>query len=360
MKKRILMTLIVVICLITIFIYLRESNLSKYDYLKNPTISDLPTKNMLVVEGQDNPKFTAEKAVKFLFSIYKSLKYVPKLNKGITPRVRFYIYPKSQTPYFGQYALPLPTDISVLPLLFKNPDHFKISIAKWKYGTCTEILHKGSYYTIGVSKRKLEDFINRNNYRVVDFYEEEYVRRPGLFGLFKPVTILRYKVIKDEPVILKGKAPISTDFAYTELASLRGNRRFNVTITFKLNKADSLYKQGEHFLLYFIDNKVEGDTTEFINWKYAIIDDKNKQATFSIHLNKGNIGAHHSFTFGGGRLIDKQDFYKRFGTLLNGKYYLLSDNQPLKFGDHDFYIDYSAGYFIQKRFLQDWELNQYK
>jgi hypothetical protein len=187
-----------------VFFFPKGPDLSQYDRLLNPAISQQSTQHMLVVEAKGDPNVSGVKALKLLYTTYYSLPGVSKKDM-VAPRARWPIAedtPKDQ--WLGMFALPVPTEVKALPTNLKNPDKLNIFIADWEYGTVAEILHKGPYDTEKETVQKLKSYIKQSGYTIVSEHEEEYLKGPGMFGPGNPKkyeTIIRYRVMKLEDLM---------------------------------------------------------------------------------------------------------------------------------------------------------------
>lgn len=178
------------------FFYMRGPDLSQYEMLKEPRISQKADQRMLQVEATGDPNTTGIKAFAILFKTY----YRNVKAKGmVAPRAR---WPKPfDTPvdqWVGQYGLPVP---ETLVKLNKNPSEpkYEVSLSVWQYGEVAEILHKGPYSTETPTIEKLKEFITASGYQIAGPHEEEYLRGPGMLGKGNPkkyYTIIRYSVVK--------------------------------------------------------------------------------------------------------------------------------------------------------------------
>lgn len=173
----------------------------KFEYYVDPSLSQMPNQNMLVVEAKGDPNVSGSKAIQLLYKTYYSLKGVSKSFKMASPRARWPISwdtPKEQ--WVGLFAIPIPEEIKTLPAI-KNPDSLNIYIDEWEYGNVAEILHKGSYATEEPTIQRLKDYVKEQGYTIIGEHEEEYIKGPGMFGPGNPdkyLTIIRYKVAKKD------------------------------------------------------------------------------------------------------------------------------------------------------------------
>ncbi len=202
MLKKILLSLlavgIIAVIAIAIFIFfaMKGPDLSKYQYLKDPQISEKPNQKMLVVEARGDPNIVGAKAFALLVKVY--FKTV-KGGKMQIPRAR---WPQdlgtSLDEWVGQYALPVPETTEKLPEIKHEPG-FKITLSGWEYGTVAEILHIGPYNKETPAIERLKKYAHDNGYYITGLHEEEYLKGPGMFGpgdSGKYQTIIRYRVEK--------------------------------------------------------------------------------------------------------------------------------------------------------------------
>ena len=203
MAKKVLITvsaaiLLMVIVLIAVTLsYMRGPDLTKYEYLKEPQISQKADQKMLQVEATGDPNTAAVKAFAILFKTY----YQNVKARGmVAPRARWpkpFDTPKEQ--WVGQYGLPVPETVVKIE---NNPQQpgYPVSLTVWQYGEVAEILHTGPYSTEGATMEKLKAFVAAAGYQFSGPHEEEYLRGPGMFGRGDPnkySTIIRYRV---EPI----------------------------------------------------------------------------------------------------------------------------------------------------------------
>jgi hypothetical protein len=172
-------------------------DLSQYQSLKEPKISNKPPIKVMAIEIIGDPDKTAGEAFGRLFKMKFKLKN--DTLKEAWPRARWpkpFETPKSE--YLGIFALPVSNDVDSIPTNADNPDP-KIQLVKWEYGEVAEILHIGSYEKETPTIDKLKAFINANGYEISGAHEEEYLKGTGMFGKGNPddyYTILRYPVTK--------------------------------------------------------------------------------------------------------------------------------------------------------------------
>ena len=191
--------LIVIIAGITLYFLMKGPDVSRYEYLKEPQISEKADQPVLVVEAKGDPNVIGGQAFSLLFKTYYSLKDNAK-SFSVAPRARWphiiATTPKDQ--WLGRYALPVSTTAK-LPDNFKALPGLKVSLETWQYGTVAEILHIGSYSSEPPTIKKLQDFVRAKGYRVIGEHEEEYVKGPSMFGPGDPnkyYTIIRYQLAK--------------------------------------------------------------------------------------------------------------------------------------------------------------------
>jgi hypothetical protein len=163
--------------------------------IANPRLTQLPDRDMLVVEARGDPNVVGAHAFKTLFDTYYKLDGVSR-GRPPAPRAR---WPRpeqtSKQTWVGSYALPVPAGAS-LASSAADAD-LPISIRTWKYGAVAEILHVGRYDNEETDIGRLIDFIVSQGYRVIGDHEEEYVRGPGMFFEGDPnkyLTIIRLRV----------------------------------------------------------------------------------------------------------------------------------------------------------------------
>lgn len=201
MKRFLIILAIVVIVSLAVMMILASKgpNIKQFQYLVNPTISQLQDQNMLVVESKGNPDKTAGNAFKVLYKTYYSLKEVPKNFKMVSPRTRWnFDQNKPESEWNGQFALPIPDNVTTIPAS-KDSTQVKVYISKWQYGTVAEILHIGSYDTEQADVQRLKNYITQQGYHIFGEHEEVYLKGPGMFGPGNPkkyLTIIRYQIAK--------------------------------------------------------------------------------------------------------------------------------------------------------------------
>jgi hypothetical protein len=163
-------------------------DLSSYDKLKDPAISQKPAAKMLVVEAKGDPNVAVGQAFGLLYKVFFT---IPGARMA-PPRARWIFdlnTPKDQ--WVGFYALPVP-DAATLP-----PGSAGARIEVWEYGNVAEILYVGAYAEETPTIQRLQKFIADQGYVIAGPHEEEYLRGPesgpDTAGYR---TIIRYQVKK--------------------------------------------------------------------------------------------------------------------------------------------------------------------
>jgi hypothetical protein len=185
---------------------MKGPDVSKYDSLKDPRITQKADQRMLQVEAAGDPNTT--KAFGLLFqTYYKNV----KARGMVAPLAR---WPRPlETPkaeWVGLYGLPVPASLDKLAETQSTPG-YTVSLTTWQYGDVAEILHVGPYSAELPTVEKLKAFIESSGYVIAGPHEEEYLRGPGMFGKGDPekyYTIIRYRVQKkavEQPKGAKGK-----------------------------------------------------------------------------------------------------------------------------------------------------------
>lgn len=98
----------------------------------------------------------------------------------------------------GTYGLPLPWDITELPLLDhkKNPDNIETKLESWEYGKVAMILHLGSYNTETPTIELLQNFVRQQNYQINPHsHEEIYLSDPNKTQVEHLKTIILYRLL---------------------------------------------------------------------------------------------------------------------------------------------------------------------
>lgn len=205
MAKKILIITGVVVLLMLIGLaaiarfYMRGPDLSKYQHLKDPQISQKADQKMLQVEAIGDPNTIGMKTFAMLFKAY----YQNVKAKGMVAPLARWLKP-FDTPvnqWVGQYGLPVPETLVKLENTPQQPG-YEVSLTVWQYGEVAEILHIGPYSTEGATIEKLKSFIAASGYQIAGPHEEEYLKGPGMFGKGNPnkyCTLIRYRVVKQVP-----------------------------------------------------------------------------------------------------------------------------------------------------------------
>jgi hypothetical protein len=195
----IIIVFVVIIAIVFFFVSLGGPDLSKFEYLKQPQISEKSQQRMLVVEVKGDPSVVAGKAFGTLFQVYYKLENNSKSFK-VAPLGRWlFSFDTRRDQWLGRYALPV-ADTAQLPKNFKSNDpNIKVELNTWEYGTVAEVLHVGPYNAEAPTINKLLAFIKTKGYRIIGEHEEEYLKGPGMFFKGDPnkyYTIIRYQIAK--------------------------------------------------------------------------------------------------------------------------------------------------------------------
>jgi len=167
-------------------------DLSQYETLKEPRITQMPHQKMLVVEHTGDPNVVGGTAFSRLFGAFFKIpgaRMAPPRARWMSPATT----PKAE--WVGLYALPLPESITTLP-----PGLEGVRIETWEYGEVAEILHIGPYSEEAATIERLHQHILAQGYEIAGPHEEEYLKAPGM-GNIPPEeyqTIIRYSVKKKE------------------------------------------------------------------------------------------------------------------------------------------------------------------
>jgi hypothetical protein len=202
MKVIQILIVLVVVAVISVPLMAQESNVSQFEYLKEPKISTQKNQKMLVVEAKGDPNVIGGKAFGLLFQLYYSMPETPKGPMQAAPRARWPVslVDKPKSTWIGAYALPVPETITELPQ-HEAQEGLKASLATWEYGTVAELLYIGPYDREEPTIKRLLDFIKEQGYMILGDHEEEYIKGPSMYGKEDPekyVTIIRYRVTKNE------------------------------------------------------------------------------------------------------------------------------------------------------------------
>lgn len=173
--------------------YVKYPDISQYEDLKDPHISDKADQKVIATTGEGNPDDVASNAISKLYKVYFSLSEVDK-TRLVVPRGRWEFITEGDTSNLkGELALPVPDSIESIPA---GSD---VELKTWQYGEVAEILHIGSYDSETESVEKLKMFIDEQGYEITGPQEEEYLRGPTIIGEGNPdnyATIIRYRVVK--------------------------------------------------------------------------------------------------------------------------------------------------------------------
>ncbi len=199
MKKALVVLIGIILVIAAMAVFFIEKMMlvdtSKYEFLKEPRITEMQNQKMIEIELAGNPRETAGKAIGELFSVFFSLKGQGNNMPISAPRARWSgDFNKAET-MVGKYAMPVSDNVMQLPPLKDS----QVKLVTWEYGTVAEILHVGPYNQEGPTTEKLMKYIQDKGYKVIGDHEEEYLKGPDLLRLVKPkdyYTIIRYQVRK--------------------------------------------------------------------------------------------------------------------------------------------------------------------
>ena len=180
-----------------VYVFSQGADLTQYELLKSPRITNMTTQKMIVVTAQGDPNRVAKDAFGLLFKTYYKIPGVSKKMKQ-APRARWTGDAKDKSSWTGYYGLPVPADIAALPEQ-DGASGMKAELATWEYGDVAEILHIGPYGEETPTIEKLHEFIRQHGYEIIGPHEEEYVKGPGMFFKGDPknyYTIIRYRIRK--------------------------------------------------------------------------------------------------------------------------------------------------------------------
>lgn len=207
MKIVIIIVIIIIVLAAAALIFFWMSggpDVSKYETLKDPRITDLPDRRVIEVSVRGQPEKVLPGAFKVLMETYYKLKGVPKGPEGSAPCLRCpRLKPEQEfetDPYWqGRVAMAVPETITSLPPSAAKSG-MDINLTTWDYGLVAEILHVGPYEAEVPTIEKLEAFIKEQGYSIIGDHEEEYLKGPGM-GFVNPrdyYTIIRYRITKNE------------------------------------------------------------------------------------------------------------------------------------------------------------------
>ena len=198
MKKAIIIIVGIILIIIAGAVFFLEKpfvDLSQYESLKEPRITEMLNQKMIEVQLTGHPKDTARKAMMQLFPAFYKLRGYGNSIPNPLPRARFSgDFNKIET-LVCKYAMQVSENVTQLPPLKDS----QVKLVTWEYGTVAEILYVGPYGEEGQTIAKLIKYIQDNGYQVIGELEEEYLKIPDLLGLVKPKdyhTIIRYRVKK--------------------------------------------------------------------------------------------------------------------------------------------------------------------
>jgi hypothetical protein len=180
-----------------VYFFSQGPDLTQYESLKTPRITNMATQKMIVVVAQGDPNRVAKDAFGLLFKTYYRIPGVSKKMKQ-APRARWTGDVKDKSSWTGYYGLPVPADVAALPEQ-DGATGLKAELATWEYGDVAEILHIGPYGEETPAIEKLHEFIRQHGYEIIGPHEEEYVKGPGMFFKGDPknyYTIIRYRIRK--------------------------------------------------------------------------------------------------------------------------------------------------------------------
>ncbi|MCR9140687.1 MAG: GyrI-like domain-containing protein [bacterium] len=175
-------------------------DLSKYDHLKTPQISQKASMQMLVTEITGDPNETTGAAFGVLYGAYYSIDGASVEEPWPRSRWSRSILTEStpMSEWRGVFAVPVADSLTEIPPEYAKADP-AIRLETWDYGTVAEILHIGSYEDMTATTEKIEAHIEAQGYRITGMHEEEYLKGPGMIFEGDPneyITILRYEVAK--------------------------------------------------------------------------------------------------------------------------------------------------------------------
>lgn len=167
--------------------------------LQKPRIVEQPPLRVLVVEAQGDPRTVGSRAFGLLFQLYFQIPETPKGPGQAAPRARWPIsFDKPRSEWVGYYALPVPESVKNVPAHADQPG-LRVSLTRWEYGQCAEVLHVGPYDREEPTIERLREYAAAQGYVLTGVHEEEYIRGPSMSGPGNPdayITILRYTVTR--------------------------------------------------------------------------------------------------------------------------------------------------------------------
>lgn len=198
MKKIILGAAVLILVATALLAYfaMQGPDLTEYEHLKEPAISNRPPQKMIVVEAKGDPNIVGKRAFELLFELYYD-------TDGVTawplpaPRARWPVSPgQPRAEWTGVYGLPVPDSVTDLPEHTAVPG-LRTSLTTWAYGDVVELLYVGPYDEETPSLKRLAAFALEKGYVITSPHEEEYLKGPGMFFRGNPesyVTVLRYEI----------------------------------------------------------------------------------------------------------------------------------------------------------------------
>jgi hypothetical protein len=165
--------------------------------LRDPRLTRLSDRRMLVIEAAGDPNVVGAQAFSALFRAYYRLEGVSRFGSPPAPRARWpQPVPAAKSEWHGQYALPVP-EPAVLNSADAAGGELVAAIRTWSYGDVVEVLHIGPYSAEDRDIQRLKEFAAAHGYRIIGDHEEEYVRGPGMIFRGDPdkyLTIIRLRV----------------------------------------------------------------------------------------------------------------------------------------------------------------------
>ncbi len=215
--KALLIVGIVIVALVLVggavfLFFMKGPDLSKYEPLRNPRISEKKSMKMIEVAFNGKPNEVLTGSFGLLFKTYYALPGVPKGPGQSAPIARFkgfevlpldpaerakVLETFADQDWVGTVGLPVPETVASLPKV-ENKTASEAKLATWEWGEVAEILHVGSYETEIPTIARLHQYIHDQGYAISGAHEEEYLRGPGM-PMTKPesyYTIIRYPVKK--------------------------------------------------------------------------------------------------------------------------------------------------------------------
>ena len=197
-----------IIIISTLFLVIQCSpsiDLSKFENLREPKISDKQSLRVISVQLEGTAGEIAGKGLGLLYKAFYKLDSKDKLEKE-APRGRWKFTEGqdmtkgelSSKNLIGYFALGVRDGLSDLPESIKK-DFPQIKLETWEYGKVAEILHVGGYDKEQPTIKKLYDYIEKSGYKISGLHEEEYVKGPGWIFKGNPdeyYTIIRYPIEK--------------------------------------------------------------------------------------------------------------------------------------------------------------------